>query len=389
MLSIVRDKSPRYAAMRQRLERSRADVVAAGVLPNPRVSYGRYDLISRNNTMYEGNVQQEVTLEVPLLIAGQRGARVAAAEKQVEATEAGIESEFADLIQQVWRLFLEMLVEQRRISVLEQSNADMQHLSAVVEGRAQAGTASQYDVLRATIETKGLQSRLETVRNDLASTVGELGAMLGLPDWKPIPTGDLSPLGIPADAKKLWKEAEQANPDLESARRNELAADANLERARRERWPVPSVLVGSAFTDKPYGNTTFAGFSVELPLFDRGQGGMAKAAAEKQSAILDRQYATARTRGALERAVDQLKLRRESRVQFEQSVMAKLPALKAMGEASYRLGKGTLLELLDASRSRTDTQLTYVELVQAETEAELDVLRTSGLLLKTIDVKAP
>jgi cobalt-zinc-cadmium efflux system outer membrane protein len=65
--------------------------------------------------------------------------------------------------------------------------------------------------------------------------------------------------------------------------------------------------------------------------------------------------------------------------------MGKLSDLKAMGEASYRLGKGSLLELLDASRSRTETQLTHLDLMQAEIEAELEILKVAGLLTNTVD----
>jgi len=65
-------------------------------------------------------------------------------------------------------------------------------------------------------------------------------------------------------------QAEQNNPELESARRKTIAADSGLERARRQCWPVPSLLLGTAFTDQPYGNTTYVGVSVDLPTFDRG-----------------------------------------------------------------------------------------------------------------------
>ena len=381
LLEIARHKSPRFAAMRQRIEAANAEVVAAGVLPNPKFSYGRYDLLTQNNTMYDGNVQQQVTLEVPVLIAGQRGARVDAAEKKVAATAAGIEADFAGLLHNVWLLFVKQLADQQRIAILEETVSYMQHLGEIVSGREQAGSASPYDLLRIEIETKSVQTRLDTLRNNVSATAGELGILLGLSDWNPLALGKLTYLGVPADVEKLWAEAERLNPDLEAARLGEVAADADLERAGRERWPVPSFQVGSVFTDKPYGNTSFAGVSVDLPIFDRGQGGMARAASEKQSAILARELTAASIRSSLERAAKLLSSRRETRANFERNVVERLTDLKAMGEASYRFGKGSLLELLDASRSRTETRLTHLDLMQAEIEAELEALRASGLLL--------
>lgn len=385
LLDITREKSPRYAALRQRIESAGAEVVAADVLPNPRISYGRYDLLTQHNTMYDGNVQQQATLEVPVLIAGQRGARVEAAEKKLEAIAADIDAEFAGLVHEVWGLFVKQLADKQRIAVLDETSQYMAHLVGIVSGRAQAGSASHYDLLRIQIEAKGVEARLETVRSSLSTTAGDLGVLLGLSGWKPQAAGELAYLDVPTDVNQLWGEAARMNPELEAARRGEAAADAGLERASRERWPVPSFQVGSVFTDKPYGNTSFAGVSVDLPIFDRGQGGMARAAAEKRSAALDRALATARTRSALERAADLLTHRHETRVKFERDVMGKLADLKEMGEASYRLGKGSLLELLDALRSRTETRLTHLDLIQAEIEAELEVLRASGLLVNTVE----
>lgn len=385
LLEIVREKSPRFAALRVPIEAAKADVVGAGILPNPRVTYGRYDLVSRRNTMYDGNVQQEVTLEIPVLIAGQRSARRTAAERRLEATEAGVEADFAGLAYEVWRLFVKLLAGQERVAVLRDAANDIERLRAIVAGREEAGSASPYDVLRIGIEGKSLDARLESARNELVATAGDMGSLLGLPGWQPEAVGKLAPLGVPTDLASLWDEAERRNPELEAARRQQLAADAGLDRARRERWPTPSLLVGSAFTERPYGMASFVGVSVELPLFDRGQGGMARASVEKQAASLEQQLIVSRTRAELERALELLARRRDSRMKFEREVVDKLPSLKQMGESAYRLGKGTLLELLDASRSRTQIRIDHLDLLEAETVAELDALKASGLLVSTVE----
>ena len=385
LLKIVKERSPRYAALKQRIEMSQSDVVAAGVMPNPRLNFGNYSLISQTNTMYDGRAQREVIVEVPVLASGQRGARIEHAEKQVEVTEASVDADFAALAHDIWRLFVKLLAGKQRIAILEETHQDMLHLSKLVTGREEAGTASRFDVLRISIETRDIEAQLETARNDLLGTSGELGVALGLPGWNPEALGALKPLGVPADPGKLWAEAERSNPDIETARRGEIAAEAGLDKARSERWPVPSFMFGSAFTESPYGHAFFGGISVELPVFDYGQGGMARASTERQKAALEREVVTSQTKVAIQRSAALLARRQETRRKFEQEVLGKLPDLKEMGEAAYRFGKGSLLELLDATRSRTTVRLTHVELSQAETEAELDALRASGLLVQSID----
>jgi cobalt-zinc-cadmium efflux system outer membrane protein len=386
LLKIVRDKSPRFAVILQRIEAARAEVVAAGVLPNPTVSYGRFDLVGGGrNTMFDGNSQEQVTLEMPLLIAGQRGARIEAAEKGVLAAEADVEAEYAALIHETRRLFVELLANQERVAVLEETALEMRRLTTIVGGRKEAGNASAYDALRIGVEASGIETRLETARSDQAQSAGDLALLLGLPDWKPAAAGKLAVLGVPADTQKLLSEAELSNPDIIAAQRSETAAEAGLEKAKRERWPGVSVQVGTVYTDSPYSNTTFAGVSVEVPIFDRNQGGMARAEAAKQTAKLEHDYASSRIRVAIERAVGLLVRRQKTRLKFEKDVLSKLPNLKSMGESAYRLGKGTILELLDSYRSRTEMRLTEVDLLQAETEAELDALGASGQLLNYLD----
>lgn len=386
LLQIVREKSPRYAVARSQIEAAEAGVAAADVLPNPSVTYGRYDQAAgRVGTQFDGMSQQNVTVAVPVLLAGQHGARKEAAERKVDVSVAAVQVEYNQLVRDTWGLFVQLLAGQQRVVVLEDAQQELERLKSIISGKEDAGTASRYDVLRITQELQSLQARLENAQTEIASTVGRIGVLLGFSGWTLEASGTLAPIGAPADVNTLWQQVENNNPELESARRETVAADAGLERARRERFPVPSLFAGTAFTDKPYGNAIYTGFSVDLPLFDRGQGGMAKAAAEKNAALLKRDLIMASTKQELERAVNVLARRRDTLAKFERDVLKPLPTLKQMAEDAYRLGKSGLLELLDSSRSRIEIKLSHLDLVTGEIEAELDTMMVSGLLVATLE----
>lgn len=386
LLQIVREKSPRYAVARSQIEAAEAGVAAADVLPNPSVTYGRYDQAAgRVGTQFDGMSQQNVTVTVPVLLAGQHGARKEAAERKVDVSVAAVQVEYNQLVRDTWGLFVQLLAGQQRVVVLEDAQQELERLKSIISGKEDAGTASRYDVLRITQELQSLQARLENAQTEIASTVGRIGVLLGFSGWTLEASGTLAPIGAPADVNTLWQQVENNNPELESARRETVAADAGLERARRERFPVPSLFAGTAFTDKPYGNAIYTGFSVDLPLFDRGQGGMAKAAAEKNAALLKRDLIMASTKQELERAVNVLARRRDTLAKFERDVLKPLPTLKQMAEDAYRLGKSGLLELLDSSRSRIEIKLSHLDLVTGEIEAELDTMMVSGLLVATLE----
>lgn len=386
LLHLVREKSPRYAVARSQTEVAEAGVVAASILPNPSVTYGRYDQAAgRMGTQFDGLSQQNVTVALPVLLAGQQGARKTAAERKVDVSVADVQVEYNQLVRDSWGLFVQLLAGQQRVVVLEDAKQELGRLQGIITGKEDAGTASRYDVLRITQELQNLQARLENAQTENASTVGKIGVLLGFSNWKLEASGTLAPIGAAAEVNSLWQQVESNNPGLESVRRETVAADAGLERARRERFPIPSLFAGTAFTDKPYGNAVYTGFSVDLPLFDRGQGGMAKAAAEKNIVLLKQELLLASTKQELERTVTVLVRRRDTLAKFERDVLKPLPALKQMAEDAYRLGKSGLLELLDSSRSRIEIKLSHLDLLTGEIEAELDTMMVSGLLVATLE----
>src|SRR5262245_33511019 len=73
------ERSPRVAAATLDADAARADRAAAGALPNPSLSLGQ-SRPSGPRTLFDGNSQEQVTLEQPVPVFGQRGARMRAAD---------------------------------------------------------------------------------------------------------------------------------------------------------------------------------------------------------------------------------------------------------------------------------------------------------------------
>lgn len=380
LVQILREKSPRLQAERTRIDIARSDVVAAGVLPNPVVSYGRYDLLGGVNTLFDGSQQQQAQLDIPVLIAGQRPARREAAERGVTAAEAQALNAYAGFLKDAWQLFVKLLAAQEKRVALEQTEGELDRLKAIVTGRAESGAASRYEVVRMDVEAADLRARTEQVRAETLDLSGQIGTTLSLPGWKPRAEGMLQPLGVSVDLAALKQQAEAMNPAVNAARRQEEAAEAGIEKAKRERWPTPVISVGNVWTNNPYGLASFAGLSVEVPIFDYGQGPIARAKAEKRTATFERQALLYAILAELERAAGVLLTNRENLVRFERDVAGRLPQLKEMAEDAYRFGKGSLLELLDATRSRTEIALRRVELTESLVLAEIDALAAAGLL---------
>lgn len=373
ILSLAREASPRLALERQNIAVAHAERNTAGAYPNPTVSYNR----SRQPgelTNFGSKKAQEVSIEQPLLIAGQRGARIEAAERGIDAARARFAASGNDLAADAGTAYIALLAAQEKRAALVASLAELNQLRNVVAGRQASGMASQYDLLRVDIEQAAWRTRTAEAEAELADRQAQLAALLGLADWKPVGKEVLQPLNTRIETA----DGDRNNPTLAATRKEEAAAQASTEVARRERFPSVSLTAGRFWTSDPFGATNTIGVAVEIPILDTRGGALDKARAEAQMAMLRRRLAEAEVRADLQRYSALVTQRAAALEHFQQHMEPRLPALKQMAEDSYRLGKSSILELLDATRTRYETQLSRQELIAGLMEAQLRLQAARG-----------
>ena len=378
VLRVLRDTSPRLAAERPQIAAARADVVTARLLPNPTLAYDGGTLVDGTNV--NGVWQHQATLAAPLPITGLRSAQVSAAEKQVDVAEHQVQARYAELALEARKLFVSLLAAEERARILEDAHRDAEHLRDIVAGRARAGVAREYDGLRVATEAEIMESKAADARAEALDHSGELGKLLGFPEWHPHAVGTLEPLGTKVDVYADPHVMEDARASLALAKSQEQAAAAAIEVARRERWPLPVLDLGVAETRRAQSTSVVGGLSIELPIFDRGQGKIARSEAEAESAAAARRVAVAEAGAELGRATRVLAERRAALAAFDRDVVDRLPTLRRMAEDAYRLGQGGIVELLDAAQARTEAELAGIELVESVVQAEVELLGAAGVV---------
>jgi len=127
------------------------------------------------------------------------------------------------------------------------------------------------------------------------------------------------------------------------------------------------------------GTSTFFGFSMPLPMFDRNQGAIAKATAQIRADDLALEAELAESRADIERATTVLAKRREALTELETHVVQRVLMLRRMSEDAYREGGADILELLDAMRSVKDIEIAQVQQLESAKLAEEDVVAAVGL----------
>jgi cobalt-zinc-cadmium efflux system outer membrane protein len=393
VLRLAREASPRLQIDREAVSAAEARRISAGLLPNPRVAVGRTRPAGGGSTMFDGREQTDTSIEFPLLLGGQRRARVEAAERFIEVARARVGVNENLLAEEAGVAFVEILAAQARIDALAAAMARIGRIRDIVAARESSGLASRYDVARVDVERAALQARLSEQEAERDDATGALAVLLGVPGWSPKAVGSLAPLataGGPMDsaaraAAGPTSAAEPTpinarHPSVVAAQREEAAAVAGIEVARLDRIPVPSLGIGRMWTRDPYGGANFIGLSVELPIFDTRRGPVEEARADARAAAFRRTLVEAQVDASVVRYRNVVQRRVDALARFDVDAAARLPMLQTMAEDAYRFGRGTILEWLDASRTHHEQGMVRVDLLSGLAEARLRLRGALGVL---------
>ena len=178
----------------------------------------------------------------------------------------------------------------------------------------------------------------------------------------------------------MWDTAQHKLPALVAAERQQSVARGGLLVAERERLPIPSLSGGALFTRQDTGTSVFFGASVPLPLSPYpNRGAIARATAEIDAETRAANAELAEARAEVERTRAVFVSRRQTLATVERDLVQRVPTLRRMAEDAYREGQGSILELLDASRSLKDIELLHVKQLEMTKLAEEAVISAAGL----------
>ncbi len=369
-LALVRHQSPALRAEALRVDAARADVRSASALPNPTLSYGHR------------RGEREAGLEQPLPIFGQRGARIDGARLGVATTAAQVDAAAADVLYEAARDFIALLVAQERQTLWAAAQSDLAQAAVVVDGQVQAGARSRYDRARIELQQAQMAMELAKARAMVDDAAAKLASAAALPQWRARAVGSLQ-TALPGggatwgDGAALWAQAQQRLPAVRAALAAEAQAEQRIALERREALPTPAVGLSRVRHDAD-GRYSALSVSVEIPLFDRRQGAIERAQAERAQAQWQREAVVVAAQAELQRALEQWRQRQRLAQTYEQEGLAQLGPLRTMAQDAYLLGQSTILELIDAISAVAERKMEYLELVHEVLLAEWDVRAAAG-----------
>ena len=348
------------------VQAAEADVLAAGLFPNPTLSYSRESVDGSPDT-----VEQTWMLEQAFDISGRRGLHREAASRRVAAVTAGNDARQLAMTAQIRRSFHEVLFRQETIRATETWAQRFARVEGMVGKLARAGEASGYDRRRISRERQTAEARLAAERAELDRSLAHLVALTGAPEASFL-KGELLP-SAPAPVETVLTRLDQ-RPDLQALSRRAEAADLEGRAARRGGIPEVTVGIGPKYVDNgsTQDNGVALSLSVPLPVFDRQQAGQQRAAAEALQARAEYRLAKHRAEGELRGLSLQAEGLRATAIDYRSRAVAASPELLRIAETAYQGGESSLLELLDAYRGTLETETTALELEKRARDARIE-----------------
>jgi cobalt-zinc-cadmium efflux system outer membrane protein len=329
--------------------------------------------------VFDAQSQQQATIDLPIPIFGQRAARERAAERQVGRAETQIRLTESETRRQSALEFVRLLAAQEQLAVRRSALTEVDRIRALVAGRLESGMASRYDLARAEAELALAAIGVQRAEAEQAEHAAALAALADAPGWRPRAAGSL--LALQAELKEPDVALALArSPAARVAREETSFAEARIEVAQRERLPVPSLAVGRTWTSGPFGAANFVGLSSEIPLLD-GKGALTDKARADAAAARERERATnATVLAEYQRQSDTLQVRRAALERTRKGAFERRADFLEMAETAYRLGRGSLFELLDARRTQLEAAAAQLELIGAIIEAQVELRAMAGEL---------
>jgi cobalt-zinc-cadmium efflux system outer membrane protein len=294
-------------------------------------------------------------------IAGQRGARIDIAEKEISTVVLVIKDKERLLISEVKDSFGKVLALRKKSELAQEVVRLQEELLGLTKIKFQAGEVSGLDVNLAEVELSKAKRELLLVEREYRESLLALKGLMGLnPDMPLSVEGDL-PSAIPnlPDKEVLKTVAFSERPDLKTVALEVRKTEAVIGLINKE--TVPNVTLAGFYGKDEQKNEVGLTITIPLPFFDRKQGerleGRAKAEQAKIKVdglkrTIEREIEQAYT--ALESALEELSI-------FKEEILNKAAENLNLLNLAFKEGKIGFFEVRLAQKETVDIQFAYLD----------------------------
>jgi cobalt-zinc-cadmium efflux system outer membrane protein len=351
-------------AARTTILQNQAQETTANLRPNPVLSWDAQFLpIFEPNKFTADYIDNQAQFDLGIGYLFERGRkrqhRLQAAKDQTTVTRSQVADNERLLVFGVSQQFIGVVLAQSTVDFAKQDLDSFQKTVDISEARYKAGDMSEGDFLKIQLQLLQFQTDLSTAVLAKVEAIAALRQLVGfesVPDMFDV-DGKLDYQPVHAGLEDLRALAMRSRPDLlaaqqgvNAARSQELLAEANGKRDLTASFNYSHVAAT---------NTGAVFFNMQLPIFDRNQGEIART---RYAITQSQQMASEAAEQVMSDVIDAYQALRTSDeiVQlYRGGYVDAAQKSRDISEYAYKKGAASLLDFLDAERTYRANQLAY------------------------------
>lgn len=348
-------------AARTQIQQNQAQELTASIRPNPVFSFNSLFIpftaatADNINTISEFDVGVGYTFER----GGKRKQRISAARDQTAVTQSQVADAERTIVFNVSQQFVNALLAKSNLELATQDLESFQQTVNIAQTQYKAGQISEGDLLKIQLQLLQFQNDKSQAELSRVQALAALRQLVGYdsvtPDYDVL--GDLNYQPVNVGLTDLQAKALANRPDLRAAQQSVTAARSQylLAQANGKRD------LGSTFQYSHVAgvNTGSLLFSMDIPLFDRNQGEIARTRYAIAQSDETAREAEETVLTDVRNAYESLQTNGKIMQLYLNGYLKQSQDSRDISAYAYQRGAASLLDFLDAERSYRATQLAY------------------------------
>lgn len=364
----------------EQISASRADLVQAGLLPNPVLGLTlRFpvDPVSGGTFIGAQVVQSFTALWL-------RDGKVKAADARLNQTVLDVSDKALRLVADVKATHARIAFGERALALSDENLATIRKSIDSLDARVRGGEGTTLDVNRARQQLAKAEAERALVARDLAKERRVMLELIGFAaesaEWTVSASGSM-PLAPPIDESGAVALALAQRLDVAAARSVVTAQQADLSTEEKSR--LRDFGLGADFERETDGSKSLGPvLEVGIPIFDTNAAQIAKAGSLARVALAS--YEAASQQAVREARTAWIDLDTASRLseQYRATVLALSERNLTLAEAALKAGQADVTVLLDAQRELIEARRTLLDLERDGALAAIELERAAGGVLR-------
>lgn len=357
-------------ATRTQIQQNQAQEITANLRPNPTFGADSQFVPFFSPQDFSGeNLNETQQFDIGLSYLFERGKkrqhRLQAARDTTAVTRAQVSDAERSLAFNVGQQFVTVLLAESTLQFANEDLKGFQQTVDISQEQFKAGFIGEGDYLKITLQLLQFQTDVSSAR---LAKVQALTGLRGLLGYDTVPAnfdvvGDLAYQPIKGNLEDLQAQALKERPDYRAAVLGIAAANSQIGLAKAN--AKVDVTGTYNFSHVAGENSASIFASVPLPIFDRGQGEIARTKYALTQAEEQEKAASDTVLSDVGNAYEAVKSNDEVVQLYSNGYLKQAKDSRDISEYAYKRGAASLLDFLDAERSYRSTQLAYRQALAA------------------------